>query len=129
LAHRLRNVAVHPVPRALFPHSLQDIRAQRQDRRPLNAAHLLELPDFSRGLETAEVRHLQIHQDEVEVRGFERSHGFGAVVGHRDPVLPGLEVQLGQALIDRVVLRHEDLEHALARSAIGLRQDQFAGLI
>ncbi len=102
---------------------------ERDDRRAPLACFASS--DLARRLQAVELGHLYIHQDQIEALLFEcRERGL---TGARDDdAVPALLQQaLHHHLIDRVVLRHEDVECAARMGGTGrcealIRRSRFA---
>ena len=105
-ADRLGQVVVHsrlPAPLAV---RVGRIRSHRDDPR----LRPVERPDALRRLVAVEVRHLDVHEDDVDVEPTCGLDGGGPVTDDGRRVSEALEQPGHQALFRRVVLGHEDVQ-------------------
>ena len=66
-------------------------------------------------LEPAHLRHLHVHQHDVEVLSLERRERFASVGGDRHGVAAPLEQAGGQPLVDQIVLGQQHVEAPLGQ--------------
>jgi len=105
----LRKVIVHPGRQAALAVAGHGVRGHRYDR-SLAAADDFRLADVAGGFETVHLRHLHVHQDQVE--------GFVAGGGDRLATVPGvehgvaalLEEGRGEGAVDHIVLGEQDAQ-------------------
>ncbi len=73
-------------------------------RRPVGP---LALADGGGCLESVHLRHLQVHEHEIDVLAEQRLGGFASVGHHQRRVAAALQQVLGQLPVDGVVLGHQ----------------------
>ncbi len=74
------------------------------------AGALLPIAEDCRRLQSAHVRHLQVHQHDVEAAVFERGQRLNAIARQRDPMTLLLQQTQGQFLIDHAVLDQQNVQ-------------------
>ena len=72
------------------------------------AGFLLARPNGRRGLESAHLRHLNVHQHQIERLAGQRVERLASVVDDGDLVAASRQQSLRDTLIDDVVLGHQD---------------------
>ena len=80
------------------------------------AGVLLARADGRRGFESTHLRHLNVHQHQIERLAPERVERFAAVVDDGDLVAAPRQQSLRDTLIDDVVLGHQDGDETRRRS-------------
>jgi len=106
-AKRLCQIAIHP--RGQTPLALSRHRVRRERNDPQTTA--AEVPaDFVSGFESVELRHLKVHQDDVEPARRRQRDGRASIIHDGDIVPASPENGRGHFLIDCIVLGHEDAE-------------------
>jgi len=88
---------------------------------------------FAVGFEAIHLRHLYVHQDQIESLSLDRRYRFTPVGNHCNPVPTPLQQSCCNYLVDRIILSHQDpadgLSPPLARLALcgRLRQGKLLG--
>jgi len=101
----LAQVIRHARPQALLTVALHRVCGQRHDRDwSLLAPCLLQAADRRGRLQAVHLRHLHVHEHQVEPRAGAGRRGFPAVLGHLDLAAQQLEHAHGERLVDGMVL-------------------------
>jgi len=110
--HRLWDEFLKPA--ALSNHSLPISRQRAgRNRHDSRCAKLSAIGNDSRGLDAGHARHLDIHQDEVELMGFARLHGRKATGDHLNiSAAEAIQETLEHLLHDRIVVNEENFRGA-----------------
>jgi len=83
--YRLRDVAIHPCGQASLLVALDRVGCHGDDRQ-VPAGVLFSSPYGGGGLEPIHLRHLHVHQHDIEAFLIEGGEGFALVGRHRHPV-------------------------------------------
>ncbi len=105
------DVTVHAGLQTAFAVALHGVSGHGKDRR-VSAGRRLTLADGRRRLETVHVRHLHVHEHQVEGIVLQGRDGLGAVADHHDRMPLTAEQSQGQLLVERIVLRQKDVQDA-----------------
>src|SRR5580704_1682620 len=106
-ANRLGEVAVHARGQAFVPVTFHGVSGQSDDRLMQPAVFLL-FPNGCSGLHSVHLRHLHVHENQIELLLFQRVQRFPAVAGYRHPMSSLLQQPRGQALVHGIVLREQN---------------------
>ncbi len=106
---RLGDIAVHPGGQAPLTVALHGIGGHG-DNRQMAAGRFFPLANRRRRLEAVHLRHLNVHQHQIERRVLQRLHRFPAVACDRRRVAPLFQDAYRQPLVYRVVLGNKDTQ-------------------
>ena len=112
---RFGQVIVHPGGQRRAAVVAQGVGGERHDRHPLAAAGAFELADFLGRLDPVHLRHLDVHQHQIEGPVLERGDSLVAVVGDGDAAAALAEQRAGDFGVDRVIFRHQHARVGLER--------------
>ena len=98
-ADRLGDIGVHAGLQAAFAVAFHGVRGDRHDGDVVPGL-LLAGADGGRGIVAVQLGHLDVHQDQIEVFGFERRQRFAAVGGNGDAMPVFLQQGDRQFLVD-----------------------------
>ena len=84
------------------------------------AAGIFESADSFGCTEPVKFRHLDIHEDHVEIGLAQLFDGLQAIVGNRDGVAELPELEGGGLLVDRVVFREENVQGQVGAGRVSL---------
>ena len=119
---RLGDVIVHAGRQAPLPVPLHRVRRHRHDRN-VAPRRPLQTPDGRRRLEPVHLRHLHVHQHQVERRPADRLERLDPRGGDRDGVPALLQEAHRELLVDHVVLGQEDAQGAFVGGRDRHRRD------
>ncbi len=123
---RLGNVIVHPGSEAALAVTGHGVCSHGDDRSALSALRPLHGADAGSRFEAIHLRHLHIHEDDVECLGARECHCFATIrrMGKR-VAAPGQNAG-GERAVDHVVFREQDAQSG-GRAAVARRGCFLAG--
>ena len=110
-----RQIAIHARGKTSLPITLYRVRRQSDDREVFSGL-FLEAADGSGCLKAIHLRHLAIHQYQIEPLGCQLLHYFPAVVRQQHPVSRFFEEPYNEPLVHPVIFGNQDREASQGES-------------